>query len=376
MTVLAVIRLPGEGRNWVIQTPAGPLRVEGLRRLDRAEATLLGCLPPMEGRVVIPGVGGSPLVPAAVAAANPDSAVDLVEPDLHDVRLLSARLAPFANARVLCAADAPASDDVRQTGLLLWSERTDRLLAFDQIERLDHILSTDSLVIALAPASRAADLARKVERHLRRLQVLHRDDRCVVWRGLSGGDREAWTPRMAVFEATTAAARVRLCSRPGVFSHGRPDAGGLAVAECAEVSPGMRLLDLGSGCGLTGLLLAARTAGDLDAVLVDSSARAVECAARGAAMNGFGRARVLLSDLEDPLPGPFDVVTANPPYYADHRIAERFMDAARATLRPGGILWLVSKHGGTMARLAGRRGFGVQSLRRRGFDITRAEIAR
>ena len=67
-------------------------------------------------------------------------------------------------------------------------------------------------------------------------------------------------------------------------------------------------------------------------------------------------------------------MTANPPYYADHRIAERFIDTARAVLQPGGVLWLVSKHGGTMARLATRRGFEVISLRRRGYDITRAVL--
>ena len=44
-----------------------------------------------------------------------------------------------------------------------------------------------------------------------------------------------------------------------------------------------------------------------------------------------------------PDPGCYDLVTANPPYYSDFRIAEMFVNSAKAALAPGGTLLLITK---------------------------------
>ena len=43
------------------------------------------------------------------------------------------------------------------------------------------------------------------------------------------------------------------------------------------------------------------------------------------------------------LENQFDMALANPPYFADFRIARLFVEAARRSLRPGGRLVLVTK---------------------------------
>ena len=369
------VRLAGQGRTWTLAGPAGPVRVEGLAELRTDEARLARYLPACAGRVLIPLTDGSPLIPAVVAQLNPGATIDVNVLDRHDERLLRSKLAPFRNIRVACAADLPASAAAEQTGLLLLHDRTDRFLAWDFIERLDHILPAGSPVVALAPAKRRGDFTVKLGQHLRKLQEVHRDRVCAIWRGLAGGDPRAWTPRWCEFTATTPTEKVRLCSRPGVFAHRRPDTGGLALAECAVVRPDQRILELGCGCGLTGLLLAERLRLDGGAVtgelvLVDSNARAVDCARRGAELNGLSFVRVLHHDQYQPAPESFDVVLGNPPYYAGHRIARHFIEVAARALRSRGGLWLVSKHGATLAELADRYGFAVETTRRRGYDIS------
>jgi 16S rRNA (guanine1207-N2)-methyltransferase len=42
-------------------------------------------------------------------------------------------------------------------------------------------------------------------------------------------------------------------------------------------------------------------------------------------------------------PGSFDMALANPPYFGDFQIAEKMIQAALRSLRPGGRLVLVSK---------------------------------
>ncbi|MCX6996000.1 MAG: methyltransferase [Kiritimatiellaeota bacterium] len=369
-TKATLIRLPGQGRDWTLDGPGGPLRVEGLRELRTDEARLVRHLPACAGRVLIPLTDSSPLIPAVIARLNPGATVEVSVLDLHDERLLRNKLLPFRRVQVVCAADATASPAAAQTGILLLHDRTDRLLAWDLIERLDQILPAGSPVVVLAPGKRIGDYTAKLGQHFNKLQVLG-----VIWKGLAGGASQDWTPRWCEFAATTPTEQVRLFSRPGVFAHSRPDSGGLALAERVEVQPDQRILELGCGCGLTGLLLAERlrltgatVTGEI--ILVDSNARAVECARRGAEVNGCSFVRVLHNDLYQPEPASFDVVLGNPPYYAGHRIAQYFIEVAARALKPGGRLWLVSKHGATIAGLAAGYGFAVETSRRRGYDIS------
>lgn len=133
-------------------------------------------------------------------------------------------------------------------------------------------------------------------------------------------------------------------TRPGVFSHRRVDPGARRLMESMSITAGDRVLDIGCGWGAVGLAAAKRAEG-VRVTSIDSNARAVACTRANAEHNGLSE---LLEAKLEPAgscsePGTYDVALANPPYYADFRIAEAFVQSAYAALRPGGTLLVVTK---------------------------------
>jgi methylase of polypeptide subunit release factors len=117
-----------------------------------------------------------------------------------------------------------------------------------------------------------------------------------------------------------------------------------------EVSCARRAVDVGCGSGAGGLCLADRVD---RVVLSDVSPRALRFAALNAAIAGVA-AEVVESDVLAAVPGPVDLVVANPPYLVDDRrrtyrdgggprgvaLSVRIAREALARLEPGGRLVL------------------------------------
>jgi len=132
-------------------------------------------------------------------------------------------------------------------------------------------------------------------------------------------------------------------TRPGVFAHRRIDPGARHLLNAVDLAPEIRVLDIGCGSGCVAIGMAARDP-TVKVHAFDSSARAVECTRRGAEANALENLTVSLEAAGDvPDPGEWDLALANPPYYADFRIAEAFVDAAWRALAPGGTLLVVTK---------------------------------
>lgn len=111
-------------------------------------------------------------------------------------------------------------------------------------------------------------------------------------------------------------------------------------AVAAEVEPGLRVLDMGTGSGVSGLLAARE---GCDVVAVDINAEAVGCARANAERNGLAdRISFVHGDLFDGVEGNFDLIIFDPPFRwfaprdllegshadADYRTLTRFMREA------------------------------------------------
>ena len=189
--------------------------------------------------------------------------------------------------------------------------------------------------------------------------------------------------------------RLMFTSYPGCFCHRRLDEGGLALAEVVtrEVKSeevgvkscgSVNLLDMGSGCGLVGFLIADfinknksatlhSSLLPLNLVLVDSHSRAVEAATENAEKFGIS-AEVILSDNGTParMDGTFDVFVGNPPYYSDYRIADVFLETAKRALKPGGICYTVCKNAAGLEPVQKKYFPEVEIIKRRAYAVLKS----
>ncbi len=148
---------------------------------------------------------------------------------------------------------------------------------------------------------------------------------------------------MAVIVAELMGHRLALETHPKLFSPGHADRGTLAMLSVAHFSPGMKVLDLGCGCGLVGIL-AARMCGEENVIMSDIDPLAVQIAAKNAAANGVGGVQVVVSDgLNGVDATGFDLILSNPPYQSDFSVAKRFIEKGFNRLKIGGTMLMVTK---------------------------------
>ena len=129
----------------------------------------------------------------------------------------------------------------------------------------------------------------------------------------------------------------------GLFSPRQADRGTLAMLSCAQFTPGMKVLDLGCGCGLVGIL-AARCCGGENVIMSDIDPLAVQIARRNALHNGAEGVRAVVSDGFSAIgEAGFDLILSNPPYQSDFSVAKGFIEKGFNRLKLGGRLLMVTK---------------------------------
>jgi 16S rRNA (guanine1207-N2)-methyltransferase len=166
---------------------------------------------------------------------------------------------------------------------------------------------------------------------------------------------------------------LRFLSRPGVFSYGRFDDGARALVEIMDIQPGERVLDLG-GCGTNGIFAGLASRPEGFTVFVDSNVRAVALAEFNARAQGLEQFQTIASSRVLGLPEKkFDVVLANPPYYAEHAIARLFIERAHDCLRPNGRLLLVTRQADQVGPLVAEVFGPARVVERRGYIILCAQ---
>jgi len=137
---------------------------------------------------------------------------------------------------------------------------------------------------------------------------------------------------------------IQLHTRPGVFAHRQFDNGARQILDTIEIESNSRVIDIGCGSGPICLALA-KLQPTAHVLAIDSSTRAIACVQHSAQLNEIVNIVAQVNhDGQIDQPGTYDIAVGNPPYYANFRIAQHFIETAIRALRPGGRLMLVSKH--------------------------------
>ena len=361
------------------------------KKLTYAEALLLERVissPPRTGRVLVAG-NRSGVVVAEAMRRWPDASVYAHAFDFHHARAIRDRLSESgcSTEGVLCTPTvAPAGEAAPYTAALFMTtpRSMPAELVLDQLQDIYLNLAEGGELLAAFEGDPDAAL-KTMKLVWANVHVEKKAKHAVLFRAVRRGDLKKVRTFSADWTASVPGGDgLVFTSCPGCFCHRRPDDGGLALAEVAarELSADaagrpLRLLDMGCGCGLVGLLAAdaVRRAGGVPSLtLVDSHARATAATRLNADRAGFPDAEVILSD--DGLPrgrvGEFDVFVGNPPYYSDYRIADVFLETAYRALRPGGVCLTVVKTATGLLALQEKWFRTAEVIKRRGYCVLRS----
>lgn len=128
-----------------------------------------------------------------------------------------------------------------------------------------------------------------------------------------------------------------------VFSPSAVDKGTRAMLSFVEFKAEDKVLDLGCGCGVVGIL-AAKQIGAEKVVMCDVSENAVQLSEQNAEANGVTGVTIRLSDgLKDVSENGFTLILSNPPYHTDFAVAKGFIEEGFKKLAIGGKMIMVTK---------------------------------
>jgi 16S rRNA (guanine1207-N2)-methyltransferase len=128
-----------------------------------------------------------------------------------------------------------------------------------------------------------------------------------------------------------------------LFSPRRVDPGTLAMLSCVRFLKNDKVLDLGCGYGVVGIL-AAKVVAPERVYMIDNDPVAVELASENVRLNDAQGITVLLSDGFDALTAAgFTHILCNPPYHVDFSVPKRFIRKGFNRLLVGGRFWLVTQ---------------------------------
>lgn len=147
-----------------------------------------------------------------------------------------------------------------------------------------------------------------------------------------------------ISELQVAGIEFKVCSLPGVFSHGELDPGTRMLLESIDKVASGRVLDFACGAGIIGCFVALKNS-QSQVVMSDVSALAIYCAQQSAKYNQL-QAQVIPSNGLSAVSGRFIQVFTNPPFHTgiktDYSVTEGFIGQLKNHLQDKGSLYLVA----------------------------------
>lgn len=288
---------------------------------------------------------GSPNQALDLCAALRDVEVTCYQVDLHQAGKLQRGLEELGlSATIETKPDVWDLPAHFQTVIFPVSAHGEREFKLDLLEQAYHVLAPRGVLIALSEYQKDQLLPKAIKKHFGKCSELPATKLGSVFWSVQS-DAKPKRRHEVVYHAKIGEGPSHTFKcRPGVFGYGELDKGARALLEAAEIKPGDRLLDLGCGVGSVGILAMDRAGADGHVTFVDSNVRALAVAAENATANGVTNftchAATSLDGLE---PSTFDLILANPPYYANSWIAQMFIEKSKPLLKPGGRMFLVTK---------------------------------
>jgi 16S rRNA (guanine1207-N2)-methyltransferase len=335
---------------------------------DSSPVDLLSALPQRVAAPVAIALGSPRHTAMLAAAIGPD--VACYQMDLYQADRLGEELAKQScQARVCSAADLWDLPADFQTVIYPAPEGGERSLKIDMVEQAYHVLKPRGQLVVLSAYANDPFFPDLMKKTIGRPHFPAAGRGQVIW-----AQRQEDRPRRRhemSFHATVAGdGPLPFLSRPGTFSYGRLDLGARALLDTAVIHPGDRILDLGCGCGTNGIFAGRRGGAQAHVTFVDSNLRALALSKHNAEANGLAQFDTVASSTLDGLaPASFDVILANPPYYAQSAVARLFVERSAALLRPKGRFYLVTKQAEAVAPLL-TEGFGnVEVFEVRGYCV-------
>ncbi len=369
------------------------------RKVTYAEALLAKAIDNMPARTVTHALvagnrsGG---LSVALMRHHPDAEVVSHAFDVHHARAIRKRLMeeglPARNVRCSAGVGVTGTDSLQASEeartpydlamFMTTPQSMSAELVLDQLQDIHANLAEGGTLLAAFEGD--PDNALKTMKLVwKNVNLVERAKHAVLFRAVKHGPPVKVRGFAASWQASVPGCEpLVFTTYPGCFCHRRADAGGLALAEVAaktvaNMRKPVRILDMGCGCGLVGLLVAGsikpNSAPQPLLTLIDSHARALAAARENAAKAGI-EAEFILSD--DGLPrgriGEYDLFVGNPPYYSDYRIAEVFLETAYRALKPGGTCLTVVKTATGLLALQEKYFRTAEVVKRRGYCVLRS----
>nr|WP_207753560.1 methyltransferase [Sporosalibacterium faouarense] len=128
-----------------------------------------------------------------------------------------------------------------------------------------------------------------------------------------------------------------------VFSPHNIDLGTLTMLSTLEFEQEDKVLDLGCGYGVVGVL-AAKIIGAENVTMVDVSEEAVNLAKKNAKLNNVPEVKIYQSDgLLELQESNFTKILSNPPYHANFSVPKQFIEKGFNRLELSGRMYMVTK---------------------------------